>query len=138
MSKKKCATRFCRRDPKGRKHCSTCRSRKRRQDDPVRYAYQNLKDNATRRKKPFTITFEYFRKFCQRTQYIAGKGRTRFSFTVDCKINELGYVPGNIRVMYQVDNARKGTKKILLYDYRKPELTTVQTVQEPEPSDDDF
>jgi hypothetical protein len=84
----------------------------------MRYAYDVLKMNAKRRKKPFTITFEYFEKFCIETNYIAGKGRSRKSYSVDRIRNELGYVPGNLRVLTLEDNARKATRKtILSYDW---------------------
>ena len=39
-----CATKFCSRKPDGNRIlCNTCRSKKNRSKDPVRYAYNNLK-----------------------------------------------------------------------------------------------
>lgn len=76
-------------------------------------AYQNLKYNTTRRSKeqnkhkPFTITFEDFKEFCIETKYMAGKGRTKTSYTIDCIIEELGYVRGNLQKLTKSDNSKK-------------------------------
>jgi hypothetical protein len=90
----------------------------------MKAAFQTLRQNARRRKKPFTISFEYFRRFCYRTKDMAGKGRNKDSYSIDCKINELGYVPGNIRKLTVAQNSSKGKK--LIFDYRYPQFTTVQ------------
>lgn len=87
----------------------------------MKACFQTLRQNARRRGKSFTITFEYFQRFCYRTNYIAGKGRTRESYSIDCVINELGYVQGNLKVRPLGLNAAKGTKpltKRLVYDYQ--------------------
>lgn len=123
---KKCETPRCRNKTDGRKHCATCRSRKSRKENAMRYAYQANKDNAKRRGKIHTITFEDFKEFCHETDYMAGKGRTKESFSIDCIINELGYVPGNLRKLTVSENAKKGTK-ILNYDYQT-KTATVSTV----------
>jgi len=123
--KLKCETKYCKNKArKGRKICSTCDKRRWRCRYPMKAAYQTLRYNATRRRKPFTITFADFEKFCYEFNYMAGKGRSRTSFTVDCIINAFGYVPGNIQSLSRSDNSRKGTKT-LIYDYRNPEYTTV-------------
>lgn len=90
----------------------------------MKAAFQTLRYNAHRRGKPFTITFEYFTQFCYETNYMAGKGRSSLSYSVDCIINSLGYIPGNIQMLPKGQNASKGTKT-LIYDYRYPELARV-------------
>lgn len=92
---------------KQRRICNHCKNKRRRDADPVRTSYENLKFNATRRGKVFTITLAYFRRFCYRTDYIAGKGRTADSYTVDRIKEWLGYIPGNIQVKTNGDNVRK-------------------------------
>lgn len=116
---KKCTTKYCKNKArKGRKICNTCKSRKHRQANPVRASYNALKANAKRRGKVFTLTFEYFAQFCRETEYIAGKGRTASSYTIDRKINELGYTNDNIQVLTLEENARKGKgRKHLVYDW---------------------
>lgn len=130
MSKKaKCLTPFCRNSSTGRKYCSTCRSRKTREADPIRYAYNTTKSNAKHRRKRFELTFEQFKAFCYKEDYIRGKGRTKESFTIDCIINELGYVEGNIRVLPLVENARKGAK-YLYYDWATGYATVQKIVRD--------
>lgn len=116
--KKVCAAPGCGRNAAyGRTLCIKCAVRKWRAENPMRASYMNLRSNAKRRGKIFTITFEYFTQFAIETDYITGRGKTKDSFTVDCIENDLGYVPGNIRSIPLIDNARKGVKK-LEYDWR--------------------
>lgn len=116
-----CASKSChRRRTKTHKLCNPCRWKRYVAKDPVRAAYQTNKKNAKRRGKPHTITLAYFRKFCKKYNYIAGKGKTRDSFSVDCVIPHLGYVPGNIQILTIAENSAKmhRDKKILHYDYQ--------------------
>jgi hypothetical protein len=59
---------------------------------------------------------EQFKQFCQETNYIAGKGRTLLSYSIDRIDNTKGYTIDNIRVITVTENSRKGTK-VLHYDY---------------------
>lgn len=127
LTKKRCLTPGCRKKTSAGKHCPTCRVRKSRAADPVRYAYNTTKHNAKRRGKPFELTFEQFKAFCYREDYIQGKGKTKESLSIDCIINELGYVEGNIRALPLAENARKGCKKILHYDWQTG-YATVQKI----------
>lgn len=90
----------------------------------MKAAFQTIRQNARRRKKVFTLTWEKFKELCYETNYIAGRGRGKKSFTIDREKNELGYTNENVRVVSKSFNSRKGTKT-LMYDYRHPELTTV-------------
>lgn len=111
----KCITKFCRNKTKrGNTHCSSCRVRIWRNNNPIEASYLNLKHNAKRRKKEFTISLDYFKQFCYETDYIAGKGRTRGSYTVDRKDETLGYIPGNIQKLEVGANV----KKYLHYDWQ--------------------
>lgn len=115
---KKCPGKYCRNKTKNGLKCNTCKSREKRARHPIRYAYDVLKMNAKRRGIPFKITFEWFKKFAIETDYVAGKGRTKKSYSVDRIRNELGYVPGNMRVLTVSDNSMKATRKtILCYDW---------------------
>lgn len=99
----------------------------------MKAAFQTLRQNTRRRAKeqrkpkPFTITFEDFQEFCIKTKYMAGKGRTKTSYTIDCIIELLGYVRGNLQKLSKSDNSKKEQvrRKTLIYDYRRPDLTTV-------------
>ena len=126
--KTKCETPRCRNNSKGRRFCATCRSRQSRERDPVRYSYTNLKGNAKRRGIPFDLTFEQFQRFCRREKFIAGNGRARESHTVERVKNEFGYTEWNIIKLPKGENCSKGTKMILVYDWR----TKYATVWKPE------
>lgn len=110
-----CQAKGCTRRVKYGTLCSTCRSRKSRLADLERYAYNTLHSNATRRNKEFTLTLGYFRKVCVKSQYIAGKGRSSYSLTVDRIREDLGHHDYNIQVIPNADNIRK---RYLEYDWR--------------------
>lgn len=58
------------------------------------------------------ITFEHYVWFCDTYGYLALKGRHKGEASIDCIINELGYVDGNIRPLTVEDNAKKGVKYV--------------------------
>lgn len=80
-------------------------------------AYGNLKTNAKKRKKEFTITFQDFKEFCIETEYLMGKGRSKTSYTIDRIRDEEGYVKGNLRVLTNSNNVKKenNRRKQLVY-----------------------
>lgn len=112
---KKCATKYCKNKTEWT-HCSTCRSRKSREVDPVRYAFNTLKANAKRRGLAFSLTIDQFREFCIKTKFIAGKGRSSDSYTIDRIYNNVGYHIDNIQVMKNGDNVRR---YFLTYDWER-------------------
>lgn len=115
MPAKRCHTARCRNRVKHGNHCSTCRSRKTRQADPVKYAYYNLRNRAKQRNIAFTITLEDFRTWCHKVNYIGfARGRSAESFSIDRKYNDIGYHIDNIQVMAKGENV----KKYFSYDYR--------------------
>lgn len=108
-----CKTKRCINQAKTGNFCHKCVKRKFKENNPERYAYDTLKNNAKRRGKEFTITFEYFKRFAKRTSYIAGKGIEKESLHIDRKKEYLGYVPGNLQVLTNSENI----KKYLRYDH---------------------
>jgi len=134
MSKKDskyCITSHCKN--KKRKHsnyCCTCSNKIYRKKNPMMYSFDTLRTNAKRRKKPFSLTFEQFKEFCYETDYMAGKGRKKLSYTIDCIIEEQGYVYGNIQKLSNHDNVlkehdRRRKVKLLIYDYRTQTATVI-------------
>lgn len=114
---KNCATPYCRNSARqGQNFCGTCVTAKWRRHNPMMAAYVTLRYNATRRGKPFTITFDDFKEFCYLTNYMAGRGRSKTSYTIDCIINALGYVPGNLQQLSKSANSSK-KDRILVYDF---------------------
>ena len=98
---------------------------------PLEYAYQTTKDNAKRRGKEFTLTLEQFKRFCRKTNYITGKGRTKTSYSIDRIENHKGYTINNIQILPLSENSKKGCK-VLEYDWR----TRTATVTHYEKSSD--
>lgn len=82
-------------------------NKKYRQKYPMKYAYMTLKHNAKRRGKEFTISFEYFKKFAIKVDYIDKKGINRDSYHIDRIKEDLGYIPGNLQLLKNVDNIKK-------------------------------
>lgn len=117
MTSPRCHTKYCRNKAQG-KFCSTCRSRKAREADPVRYAYNNLKAHAKARGILFTIALDQFRAFCHRVKYIGFSGRKADSYTIDRIHNDVGYHLDNIQVLKNSDNV----KKYFSYDYRSRQV----------------
>jgi hypothetical protein len=109
-----CAVAFCTNETEGRTLCSTCRKRKCRIEDPEKYAWQCLCDNARRRNIFCTITLEQFRDMCSKVEYIGFSGRSAESYTLDRRYNDIGYHIDNIRIRKKGEN----TKKYFYYDYR--------------------
>ncbi len=125
MSKQRCHTKYCKNDPGNGTFCSTCRSRHTREADPEKYCYHALKNNAKRRGHHFTLTLQQFKKFCFKTNYLVGKGRTKTSYSIDRIDNNKGYEMGNIRLLTVSDNSIKGTK-VLNFDWQT-QFATVST-----------
>lgn len=74
---------------------------------PDKYAYKNLKTNAKRRGKEFSLTFEEFIEFAIKHNYIAGKGITKTGLHIDRIDNRKGYTIDNIQVLTNSENIRK-------------------------------
>jgi hypothetical protein len=145
MSKKKqqgkrlCKTKGCKRVARPhRTICTTCDKRIWRQKYPMKASFQSLRQNTRRRgkaqgkPKPFTITFEDFEEFCYETEYMKGKGRSKNSHSVDCIIEELGYVKGNLQKLTVSQNSIKENarrKKVLSYDWQTKTATVIPEIK---------
>lgn len=115
MKKKstKCATKGCKKKrAKGRRLCNSCRMKKYAEENPLQYSYFNLRSNAKKRRKEFTITLDEFRVLCEQSGYLEGSGGGKMSLTIDRIINSIGYCKGNLRVITRSENSSKGTKDI--------------------------
>lgn len=108
-------------------------------NNPMRYTFNNLKQNAKRRGKEFSLTFDQFKEFAIETDYMLGKGRTRTSLHIDRDREEEGYHIDNIKVLENHKNVKK-YQKSLHYDFDhkgKPENFTFEPLDSnPDQSDD--
>jgi hypothetical protein len=130
----KCATPGCRRKvrrARDGKFCTTCGKRNWRKANPMKASYETLKYNSTRRKVYFDLTFEEFKELCYETNYMAGKGRSRLSHTLDRIIEGKtpGYTYMNIRVLPKGINSQKEAarrkNKTLIYDWQTGTATVI-------------
>jgi hypothetical protein len=96
-----------------RKICGACAKRLYRLRNPLRSQYQIQKDNAKRRGKAFSLSFEQFCNFAKKYNYIQSKGITRESLHIDRIREDGGYTPDNIQVLPNHINV----KKYLKYKY---------------------
>lgn len=92
---------------KYRTTCHRCRKFKFRINHPIRNTYNNLKTNAKRRRKEFTLTIEEFRAFCAETNYMELKGRSAKKLQIDRIENDKGYTAGNIQALSGAKNMEK-------------------------------
>ena len=104
----KCKNKRCNRQAHTRhKLCAPCRYKKQKLETPVKRAYFTLRCNALRRGKAFTLTLEDFTAFCNQCNYMAGKGITSTSLTVDRIDEERGYSADNIQCLTNAQNRKK-------------------------------
>lgn len=120
-----CQSPNCYNDTKGRKFCSTCRSRKTREGYPLKHAFINLRSHAKERGIEFSLTLQGFQDGIRDTTYLVSKGRMKYDDTIDRIIPELGYADGNIQVLPLCDNIKKHYKDLrkkkikVPYDYEQ-------------------
>jgi len=113
----RCSTTNCKKErAKHRTICYSCIIRRFAEKHPEKYVYFVLKNNAKRRKKDFTITFEDFMEFAVKCDYMHSKGIGKTSMHVDRIKEHLGYVKGNIQGLLNTNNI----KKYLEYCYNGP------------------
>lgn len=130
----KCQTKYCRREAKKR-YCYRCEHAHRKEKNPYLYWFGVLRRNARRRGKFFGLTFEYWVQWCDETGYLGIKGKHKGDGSVDCIINELGYIDGNIRVLTVEANAEKGIKYVD-YNTATGDWDLVTWNPSPPPADD--
>ena len=101
---------------KGRRKCNTCISREWRKNNPIKAAYHNLKSNAKRRGKDFDLTFEQFKLFVIKMDYIRLKGIKAECYHIDRIDENKGYSIDNIQLLTNSDNVKKYAKLVKNYD----------------------
>lgn len=87
--------------------CSKCRNRKSRANEPIKYAFNSLKDSAKKRSIPFSLNFDEFKEWCEQTGYASQKGTVRLTDHCDRIDDERGYEIGNIQLLSERENIQK-------------------------------
>lgn len=95
----------------GKTECNTCNKRRWRENNPIMAVYTAKRDDARKRRIGFFITFEEFVKFIVDTEYMLRRGRGKFDLTIDRIKPQLGYRAGNLQILTNQENARKGAKE---------------------------
>ncbi len=131
LKKGLCVVSSCRnKHIKYRNKCHKHKTLEYKQKHPIKYAYQTLRTNARRRGKSFSISFEYFEKFCIKTKIMLGRGINADSYHIDRIDESKGYEEGNLQVLTNAENVRKYRE----YNYKEKKGYTSKIVD----SEDDF
>lgn len=110
----KCFTKYCRnkkvfgKDGYFRKYCHKCLSRQCKEKRPWTYVLNMLRHSARKRNLPFTLTVESFKKWCEETGYLAGRGNKPEDLTIDRIDWNEGYHIANLRVLTHAQNSKQG------------------------------
>jgi hypothetical protein len=104
-----CVSRCCmntRRE--GSNFCHKHNNRRYRANNPERYAFHTLKDNAKRRGHFFDLTYEDFLAFLKsHPNYMANKGRKSSSIHIDRIDINKGYTLSNLQTLTNRENVQK-------------------------------
>lgn len=108
LKKGLCINAYCKnRKGKRRNICEACSSRKYRKNHPLKSAYQNLKNNAKRRGKEFSLTLEQFAQFAVNTFYMDKRGKHHNGLHIDRIDETRGYHADNIQPLTNTENVKK-------------------------------
>lgn len=104
----RCQTKGCgNRRPAERLHCSTCRMKTWRANNPELASFRHLEESAKRRGIQFPLTLEEFTTWGHAHGYFRSKGRREFESSVD-RIDQSGpYSLDNIQVLTIGENSAK-------------------------------
>lgn len=119
---------------KHRTNCRTCENRLYKKRHPIKYAFFTLRNNAKRRGKEFSLTFEQFKEFAVKTDYLNGRGRTKEGFHIDRLKEDEGYHIDNLQVLTNSENV----KKYIVWNGRVNGRDTFKTVKAEEYVHDDI
>lgn len=119
-----CLTPYCMKSAAPTKtFCHSCRKKKQIESNPLLYSYRVLRNNAKRRKKDFSLTFEEFKIFAEQNDYMNKRGTRAKSFQVDRIDEEKGYHAWNIQCITLRENIHKYRrhKKAMGIDFIDPD-----------------
>lgn len=97
----------CKKEVKAQGFCSKHYTQYWRENNMERSAYLNLKHNALRRGKHFSLSFEEFLEFSLKFKYLAGRGIEKDSLHIDRIDENKGYSADNIQALTNEQNVRK-------------------------------
>ena len=95
---------------KGKSLCWRHTKIRHKHNNPIAYTFDALNNNAKRRGKEFTLTLEEFSQFCEETNYIELKGRSKRKMSIDRIDSSKGYSRDNIRILRFDQNCARGNR----------------------------
>lgn len=133
LLKGKCQVALCSRKRSGKSgYCSTHKRRLDKLRYPEYILYHWLKQNARKRGVEFSITLEYFKRWCAEEGFIDKKNSAdKRYWSVDRKENSKGYVEGNLQAMPTTENAQKAWDED--YETHPAQKTWFQKKEDEEP-----
>lgn len=132
----RCTAAGCTKPAATRGLCHAHAKREYAQRNPLRYCYNSLKQNAKRRGKEFTLSFDEFAAFAVKTDYINKRGKNSESYTIDRIDPTKGYSADNIQVLTNAQNVRKYARIDAHWDGRQMSFFTSVTTVATGPTDD--
>lgn len=122
-SKGICVASGCNAFTKGNSLCFKHKRIKQKIENPLRYWFDVLRQNARSRGIEFLLTIEEFDKFCKKTGYLELKGKGADNLSIDRKDFRKGYVYDNLQLLTLAQNSRKRwiDLKIMHGGYPTPE-----------------
>lgn len=112
----RCPVLFCRREsrpasrggPYMHRLCSMHAKQLSRLRDPAKALFYEMRSNAKRRGKEWSLTLEQFRSIVAQQDYLDNRGCTKHCLHLDRKKNHLGYHFDNIQIITCSENVAKG------------------------------
>ena len=108
-----------RKPSEGRRICYHCRYIQRKENNLERLCYTRLRNHAKERNKAFDITFEQFKEFCIKSNYLNCKGIRKNSLHIDRIDESKGYSLDNIQAITNTENVKKYIKFVCIDKYNK-------------------
>jgi len=87
--------------------CARCKWKAYVEKNPLKATFKNLRTHARERGKDFSLTFDQFRRFAEKTDYMRRKGKTSLSLQIDRIRDEGPYAIWNIQAITLRENTRK-------------------------------
>jgi hypothetical protein len=110
----KCEVKYCRQqkakngDGYYQSVCNKHKSRQLKERHPETYVLNMIRNRARKKKIPFSLTLEEFRKFCAETNCLANRGKEPHCDSIDRINHDEGYHIWNIQVKPFLENSTNG------------------------------
>jgi hypothetical protein len=126
-----CVALHCRKSAgKNTKWCYKHNRQHQKINNPSRYFFDHLRQNAKRRGIDFKWSIEEFREFCKETGYLEKKGREKTAYSIDRIDPTKPYQKDNVQVLTVGMNSRKRHVDFKILHGRYPTKEDLEYLQE--------